>query len=155
MKFGFIYKVFDIETNKCYIGSTLNINQRINHHKYSCNVTCKEIIDKNNYDFEILDTIKFMYPRTLKILESWYIKNNDCVNNRLPLASLSYKQQQQKDWHKKNVEHTKQYRKDYLAKNKEKIKKRKAEKITCECGAEVTRNSMYQHKKSQKHLQAK
>jgi len=46
----------------------------------------------------------------------------------------------------------KEYDKEYREANEEAIKANKSEKITCQCGCDVTRSNLATHKKSQKHL---
>ena len=44
------------------------------------------------------------------------------------------------------------YSKRYNKKNRDKINTRQREKITCECGCDITRNRIYKHRKTKKHL---
>jgi len=84
--------------------------------------------------------------------------------------------EQKKEWHKKNykdnkeqlLEKSKKYRennkekiaekkKEYYENNKEKIAEKQnaygKEKVTCECGCIIRRDSLAKHKKSNKHLE--
>lgn len=58
----------------------------------------------------------------------------------------------QKEDRKNNPEKYKNYDKNKYEKNKEKILEKQKEKITCECGALVSRNHLARHKKSMKHI---
>ena len=57
-----------------------------------------------------------------------------------------------KEWRKSNDEYLKQKKKDYYEKNKEQINNRKKEKIECECGCIVSRDHMWKHKKTNRHI---
>ena len=64
-----------------------------------------------------------------------------------------------KHYYQANREQKKQYyqdnreqKKQYYQVNREKISKQKSVQVTCECGAQVRRDSLKKHKKSAKHL---
>ena len=56
---------------------------------------------------------------------------------------------QHKQYRETNKDKIKQYRED----NKDRIKQRRCKKITCECGANITRGGITGHKKTQTHKQ--
>jgi len=56
---------------------------------------------------------------------------------------------QHKQYRETNKDKIKQYRED----NKDRIKQRRCKKITCECGANITRGGITEHKKTQTHKQ--
>jgi post-segregation antitoxin (ccd killing protein) len=60
--------------------------------------------------------------------------------------------QKQKEYNEKNKEIILQKQKEYNEKNKEIIKQKKNEKITCECGCEVSRTNLPRHRKTKNHL---
>jgi hypothetical protein len=47
----------------------------------------------------------------------------------------------------------KEYEKEYRLSNREKIKEHNSEKIVCECGCEIRRDSLAKHKRTHKHKQ--
>ena len=57
-----------------------------------------------------------------------------------------------KKWHQNNKEERNQKKKKYYQNNKEQINKKRKEKITCECGINITRSNLAIHKKSKKHI---
>jgi hypothetical protein len=72
---GYIYKIKCNITNEIYIGSTINYKDRIKQHKDINNSTSssKNIIEKNNYNFYILEKKEFPNNLSLKLLENLYI----------------------------------------------------------------------------------
>ena len=59
--------------------------------------------------------------------------------------------QQKKVYYNENKEIIKQRTREYREKNKEKIKEKEKEKITCECGLEITKKALSRHIKTKKH----
>lgn len=61
-----------------------------------------------------------------------------------------------KEWRQNNQEYIKEQNKNYKQENKERIKEWNknygSQVITCECGCEITRYSLYNHKKTPKHI---
>lgn len=88
-----------------------------------------------------------------KMMKLWYEANKEDVLEK----SKKYRQD--------NKEVIKQRKKDYADKNKDKVaaqqkrwyeanKQRLLQKVTCECGAVISKASMSKHKKSQVHMKA-
>lgn len=84
-----IYKIVGENTNKCYIGSTKNLKNRIACHKCKNNCKSSEIMNNEPYTLTIIETInniddkKVIYDR-----ESYYIENTEnCINRNLPNGS--------------------------------------------------------------------
>ena len=69
------------------------------------------------------------------------MEKTDCVNTLLPIITNEERIE-------RNKKKQQNYDKVYYAKNKEKHR----EKITCECGSTISRSSMSQHLKTEKHL---
>ena len=70
--------------------------------------------------------------------------------SQLDTAQEKYKQQK-KEYYQSNKEKIKAWGFNYREKNADKIKERRRQKITCECGSEVSRDHLARHKKSKKH----
>tara|TARA_R110002012_G_scaffold1773_1_gene8536 strand:- start:235 stop:786 length:552 start_codon:yes stop_codon:yes gene_type:complete len=81
----------------------------------------------------------------LQARERWHIQNNQCVNKQVPGRT-------KKEYHQDNKEHLAQQQKEYREKNKEERAARANEKITCECGAVITRKNLSVHCKTDKHI---
>ena len=136
-------------TNECYIGSSVQKykNIRFNCHKGKYN-TCisKQIINRNNYEYIILEDILDIDKKQLRIKEQEYIDKYDCINKLKAYITEEQKKQHNKQrrkvYYKNNkeyiIEHNKKYRqnnkennkeymKEYYENNKEKIKEYKKE----------------------------
>jgi hypothetical protein len=60
--------------------------------------------------------------------------------------------EKKKEYRQNNKDYFNEYFKEYRKKNKDRINQRLGEKIKCECGCEVRRDSLTRHKLSQKHI---
>ena len=128
-KKALIYKLSCNVTGKVYYGSTTRtISHRISRHKTSFRLDrgcrSKEIIENWDYKTEVLEEVN-LENRLER--ESYYIKNFDCVNKKIPLRTK------------------KEFMKEY-------DKERNKEKYTCQCGIQYTRQHKARHEKSQKHI---
>ena len=153
---GKIYKLYSKLENITYIGSTAHyyLSQRLVKHKsdykqYLKNnanyVTSFKILECEDYKIELLENYPCANIDQLETRERYYIENNECVNKVIPTRT-------QAEWREANKEYLKDYNKEYREVNKEHIKVHNSEKITCQCGCEITRNVLSRHKKSKKHL---
>ena len=75
-----------------------------------------------------------------------YDRNYRKINNE---KIKDYKKKYAKD----NAEKIKEHRKQYYVKNREKFLEYSKQKLTCECGIIITRQSVSDHKKSKKHIE--
>jgi len=86
--------------------------------------------------------------------KEYYEKNKDTINQKSKEYQEKNKEsirQYQKEYREKNKESISQKKKEYREKNKETINQKNKEKITCECGATVSRICLSRHRKSKKH----
>lgn len=87
-----IYKITNKLNNKCYIGQSVNIDNRINTHKISKNDSLIDNDIKNfgveNFTFEILEECDY---RELNIRESYYIQKYNSINNGYNISKGSQK----------------------------------------------------------------
>ena len=147
---GVIYKIYCKDSNitDCYIGSTKNLNNRKSQHKCYCNNKNQRKYNYNiynfirnnggynNFDYEILEEI---YNGDLKQYEREYIeKLKPTLNKLLP--------------NRTGKEAVKFRNKNFRDNNKDRLNKERREKIKCDCGILLNKNSIYKHKKSKKHL---
>ena len=174
-----IYKLChqdDLENKNIYIGSTTNFTRRKHAHKSAHNNENKKeynypiykfIRDNGGWDEWQMIPIE-VFPcndkKELEVKERHHIELlKPKLNNRMPNRTI-------KEWIEDNKEKLKQYQKKYNEDNKEKIaekmkeynkkyrednKEKKAEKakekVICNnCGAEIRRDSLSKHKKSNK-----
>ena len=154
---GRIYKITSINTDKIYIGSTTKkLTERLRKHEYNYkafkngkynSVKSFKILEKENYEIELLQEIEFETKNELLVREGYYIRQNRdiCVNNNIPCRTIK---QYRKDNADKIREVNRQYRKDNMVK----IKEQHSEKIECLCGKTYTRHNKVRHNKSKIHI---
>jgi len=135
---GYIYMIWDIENhNLTYYGSTKDFSTRINNHINPNNVcSSKQIIERGNYEYTILETYKNIDKYDLIEKEKWYIKNNVCVNKLIPSRS-----------EKEKKEYVTKANAEYHKKNREKI----LLKFNCPCGGKYIHKNKSKHIKTNKH----
>jgi hypothetical protein len=132
---GHIYVIWDIEDhNLIYYGSTKDFRNRMHQHKFKNNAcSSRQIIERGNYEYAILETYENIDEYDLVERERWYILNKPCVNKIVPHRTGAEWRQDNKqeiaDYHseyyqnnkKKRNEYSKEYCKDYYVNNKDKI----------------------------------
>jgi len=116
---GHIYAIWDCEDhNLIYYGSTNMIfEERMIRHKARTNkCSSKQVIERGNYEYTILETYENIDEYDLVERERWYILNKVCVNQVVPHRTKA-------EWYQDNKEKIKEYYQD----NKEKIAERHKE----------------------------
>jgi len=133
---GKIYKIVCNITGEVYYGSTIDtLNRRLTKHKQSRkSCSSRNIIERGDYEMILIKNYPCNNVYELEEEESNYIRNNTCINVVIPNRTQ------------------KEYYEDNKKKILEKIKKYEAEKITCECGAIITRGAILRHRKTMKHI---
>lgn len=142
---GKIYKIWSLQTDKIYIGSTCQpLSGRMSAHrrdyrKYQNGkypfVTSFEILKHGDAKIELVELVNATCRAEILAREGHYIRTLDCVNKRIP------------DRDKK--EYMKEYMKEYEKKPERKAYK--GQKVTCYCGCSITRGNLSAHKKTKKH----
>jgi hypothetical protein len=74
---GYIYRVTGT-CGKCYYGSTKCIYNRKSKHKRLKDCSSKLLQDP--LIFEVIDTREYKLIKTLRLVEQFYMDNNECVN---------------------------------------------------------------------------
>jgi adenylate kinase family enzyme len=120
-----IYQLVCLTTGEKYIGSTTEptLARRLaGHYKnykkwkndtYSF-VSSFIIIERGNYQIELLETFPCNSKDELNAREGHYIRTVECVNRRIEGRTL-------KEWSDDNKEHLAEYRQTYREANKERI----------------------------------
>ena len=148
---GKIYKIWSPEGDDIYIGSTTEILcRRLAAHKSNYNIgrtTTSRILFEKYTDVRIELMEEFPCDKKSKLIarEGHYIRTLNCVNKTIPDRTS-------KEYYETNKNHILEYYKEYREQNKESIAEKKKEKITCDCGCEIRRDSLPRHKLSQKHI---
>jgi hypothetical protein len=116
--------------------------------EYSCNSKKeKEIKERYYIDLFKPKLNKQLPTRTLK---EYYENNKEkfkeySENNKEKISERA------KEYYENNKEKIKEKNKEYRKNNKEKIKEREKEKVECQCGSIVRKDTIKRHEKSQKH----
>jgi hypothetical protein len=163
-----------LSSRMCYHKTSYNRWKSNTHGK----VMSFELFDKYGFDNCVITLIENVDTNTKDELlqkERHYIQSMKCINKFIPLRTqkeyyLDNKEHRQhickeyhethkeeiaeyhKKWRAENKELKKDLDKQYRESNQEKIKSRKSEKITCECGLIICRDGLSRHKKSQFHI---
>ena len=166
-EYGKIYKIYSKQQNITYIGSTAQyyLSSRLGKHRgdYKLYLNNKgrytysfKVLECEDYKIELLEYYPCANKNQLETRERYYIENNECVNKVIPTRTKKqYKQDNKdkiKDYNTKNKDNIKEYHKKYYKNNEEYFKKYRSQKITCECGCEVTKNHLLRHKTTPKHI---
>jgi len=108
---GVVYALLCNNTQEVYFGSCREdiFNERCLKHIHSSNkCSSKQIIDRDNYDFFILEFLETDNKRELCNIENYYISNYECINKRKSFRTyqekLKYNREYHKIWYKKQKE---------------------------------------------------
>jgi predicted GIY-YIG superfamily endonuclease len=141
-----IYKLVCSETNKIYIGSTVQkLNRRRSSHihqsqKYKCSS-----VSFINPTIHLLEDYPCNTKKELEERERYFIDNNDCVNKTIPTRTM-------KEWKESNKDKISIHNKTYKLKNQSKLDIYNKSFFVCDCGCKVRRDNKYNHLKTVKHL---
>ena len=146
-----------------YYGSTTNMIKRKYNHKTDYNrwvkagrpsiTRCSSVHIIDNGDWQMIKIDEVIGERwEARKLESEYQKNNECVN--ICIASRTAK-----EYYNDNRAMLSEKRKQYYKDNRNELNKKHKqyyethkEKITCECGSKIRRDSISRHRKNKKHI---
>ena len=173
---GKIYMIKSKQTNKVYIGSTVDtLNRRFGKHKSDKTCTSREILKYDDAEIELLECYECENKKQLERHEGEYIRQYNCVNERISgrtelewyednkeailERNREYYQEnkeaitkQRKERYQQNKEIIAKKAKEYYEKNKEAINEKSKEKITCECGTIYRKSDKARHLKTKKHI---
>jgi hypothetical protein len=124
---GKIYKIECYTTGLVYIGSTIqSLIQRLQSHRWDYNrylngkihfITSFDVLENDNYNIVLLEEYPCENKEQLHAKEAEYIRNNECVNKRIPNRSW-------KERYSNNKEQILERQKQYYTNNKEQISER-------------------------------
>jgi len=165
------YKIINVnsDVDLCYVGSTVNIKQRVRSHKKNCNnpnmryynlKVYKTIREHGGWDeFKI---IEIGYAEQLTLTEAHVIEEKYrvelCAELNTNRCHITEEQRKDRDaliklnYRQNNKELVHQQEKLSYEINKHKIKTRVGEKITCECGSVICHGEKSRHRKTKKHI---
>ena len=172
---GVIYKIVCNDTNETYYGSTTNYKQRVGCHltrteKQKSKGKCKswDIINRGNFTFSIVETLKCETKTDLLIRERYYIENNECVNETIPYKTKDEIKESKKEYFLKHKETILEYRANYRKENRERLNKMELERYNknkdeinkkiretppclCECGISYKIQHKNRHLQTARH----
>ena len=152
-----------------YVGATtIGLAKRKSQHKRDYtnntnnNTTSIQLFQEDNgVEIFLIEKYACSSKEELDSRERYWIENiqGGCVNKFIPGRSKrEYIEQnrehileQKKKYRQANREIILEKSKNYYEANREIILDKEKKKISCECGVEIRRDSIYQHRKSQKH----
>ena len=149
---GYVYRIRCNIKNEDYYGSTeMTMEERIENHIKSVTserghkCVSSQIIERDDWDYEIMEEVDYIIKVDLLIRERYYIENYPCININIP-----YRTKEEIREYKKS--HKRQYRidnPDYVIRQKEhewfNIKNE------CPCGGKYTNVHKSQHFRTKKH----
>ena len=148
---GKIYKLWSPQGEEIYIGSTTqSLAKRKALHKQMKNKCCSKLLFEKYDDVRIELIEKYPCENKMELdrREGEHIRNNDCINKYIAGRTI-------KEYREDNKEKIKEQKKEWYEDNKEQIREQQKEygskKVMCECGCEVRRDYLAQHKRSIKH----
>jgi len=158
---GKIYKIVCNETSEVYIGSTaMSLEDRLKRHVINRTCCCKQIIDRNNYYIELLETYPCNSQFELERKEGEYQKLITCINIRIAgRTEREYRHDNkeklakyQKDYRQDNKEYLREYKTQYALQNHEASRARDNKVVICECGIKSTHGHLKRHKLTKRHI---
>lgn len=181
---GKIYKIHCNLTGEDYYGSTTyTLQKRINNHKSNSKntskkqCTSKKIIDRGDFQIELVENYPCKTKRELQVRERYYIDNFPNINHVVPTRTQKEYKETRKEFIKEyNAKYDKEHRQErneysnnlyktnedykqkgieraakYYQENKEKVLERLMTRYVCECGAEGLVANKSRHEKSKRH----
>ena len=135
---GSVYKVSDGERD--YYGSTtVKLYKRFQDHKRLINSARSNVLNRDKLTIELMEEVEDESQLTIR--EQYYLDNYECVNVNRAHNTPEY-----------NQEYNKKYLKEYRKNNRDKLLERAKTKITCVCGAVVSKSHKAAHERTQKHI---
>ena len=166
-----IYRLKCLDTLTYYIGSAVNLDERMRRHKSIGNNTgSKSIIQGGKYEIKILEEIPCnvyteLFPTEQKYLDRYRGKYGELVLNEINAyltdedrrlykknwAAIKYINNKDNIISKEEKEKIRTINNISCAKWRAKNKERRNEKIKCECGGNYTRANKSKHFGTKKH----
>ena len=164
---GKIYKLVCDKSPLVYYGSTIQpLSQRLALHKTQ-QCSSQELFEKGNVSIELVEEYPCNSKKELEARERIYIEfmlnnfNHKIIcNERIPgrtraeyrLVNKDEISTKQKEYHEANRDKINTRKKEFYKANRELICQKANEKIKCECGSIINRNSKSRHMRTKKHL---
>jgi len=182
-KNGKIYKIKCNVTGEQYFGSTTySLTNRLNNHKSKNNknkrqCTSRQIINRNNFQIELVENYPCETKKELNKRERFYIDTKECINHVIPTRTQKEYVEHHKEkikeynskWEKDHRQERNQYTNElyktsedyrnksivrasvYYEENKTKILERMMVRYVCCCGAGGYVANKSRHEKTTRH----
>jgi len=167
---GKIYMIESLQGDCRYYGSTTQtLSIRLGKHKTDIktkphkNITSREVLKYQDAKILLVELYPCNSKMELEAREAFYIRNNECVNKKIPQrTSKEYKKlyyQENKEEILKKCDEYRETHKDqqketnrlYRQNNNQKIKASKGKKCLCDCGKEYTHSHLQRHLRTNQH----
>jgi len=149
MQSGYVYRIHCNIKNEDYYGSTeTTMEERIENHIKSANTeegrkcTSKQIIDRDDWCWEIMEEVDFIVKRDLLVRERFYFDNYPCINLKKPYNTpeeIKEMDDKKKKKYRSNPDNVKREREHASIKNE------------CPCGGNYVNSQRSQHFKTELH----
>ena len=166
---GYIYKIYDNTNYNVYYGSTKQlVCKRIAEHRADYKKFlnkkknyCKsyDILKNGDYSYCVVEEVEYENKWELLNRERYYIENNECINKIIPYKSNEEQKETMKLYYNNNKEYINnkkkinyENKKEHYLKYAENYRLEHKEKILCECGSNVLKLNIVNHKKTKKHI---
>ena len=153
-----IYKIWSLETDKIYIGSTCDMIKRWSSHKANYKSWKKEkglfCSSFNLFDLVGIENCKIEWIKDFPCNSKKELNKEEGRIQRLHKDIIVNKDiagRTMKEYRQDNKQEIKENNKKYKQDHKEEIKEYKKQKHTCECGGKYTNHHKAQHLKTIKH----
>ena len=135
-----IYELVCNITGERYIGSTIIIfSKRKDLHKRTTNCVSRIIINRNSYQFNILEEFYNRFELSTLLKEQYYMDNTTNININRAISLLKHKRIQKKLWSRKN-------------KNTILLKRKNQISTLCPCGGSYKKYEKNRHCRTQRHI---
>jgi len=158
-----IYEIVCNITGERYIGSTIQtIKERLKGHRSSRGkISSKPIIQRNNYQANILETFYTRFELAKLLKEQYYLDNNTNINKLraidlyqkfLKILVDKYEKDRRKD--EKRINYLIKFRNDnrLITREKQKEERQNKKSIKCRCGGSSKIDNKSHHLKSKRHI---
>lgn len=151
---GKIYKIVCNTTGLVYIGSTtMSLNSRFSCHKIDFKRrnggnSSSLVLENNNCKVQLIEEYPCETGVQLRKREAYYCSIYDCVNTRKAFCELEERINYKRQW----ATNFRTNNRDKVLEMTKKYNDIKKQRVTCECGANISLSSQYRHVKTSSHI---
>ena len=135
---GYVYRIRCNITGEDYYGSTdQDMEQRLRVHKCMMDTAASQIIERDDWCYDIMEEVDYIIKTDLLIREKYYIQNYPCINITIPYRT----KEEYNEYHRL---HAREYRinnPDYVIRQN----KHKSIRHKCPCGGKYSNTHKSRH----------